>query len=140
MVTPLIRPIGTPVSVVLIHPISSEEFVLGGIISRVRTESPKGIEIQLDAISDDTRRAFAMFIVQRERRSLTPPPLLSRPPPAHAPPPIISAGEEQRVPTPSPLPLEAPVEHPTSYIARASTPPSGTMFPEVPRHPLPPAR
>lgn len=64
MVTPLVRPVGSAVQVVLIHPHVVDEFVLAGKVTRVRIQPPKGIEIRLQPISETQQRDFQSFLAQ----------------------------------------------------------------------------
>lgn|GEM_PF-1890371 len=62
LVTPVLRPIGTPVQMILVHPESDEEFILVGHIVRLNQQSPKGVEIAFDALDDERRAEFHSFI------------------------------------------------------------------------------
>lgn len=88
LVTPLVRPIGSPVVVLLIHPITGEEVALTGVVSRVSTDAPLGIEIQLDEITAENRAAFAAYLAGRDPYSQRPGIRgLPAPEPEPAPPP-----------------------------------------------------
>jgi len=62
MVTPVVRPVGSPVAVVLVHPETKLEFVLSGKIARVRLEAPKGVEIRLTPLTVGDIQAFDGFL------------------------------------------------------------------------------
>jgi hypothetical protein len=62
MATPLIKESGADVALIIIHPISEQEFLLMGKVERVCRERPKGMEIKLDKLSDEEREAFKTFV------------------------------------------------------------------------------
>lgn len=66
MVTPVVRPVGSPVAVVLVHPESKQDFVVSGRIARVRLEAPKGVEIRLNPLTSADQEAFSAFLDGRQ--------------------------------------------------------------------------
>jgi hypothetical protein len=63
--TPVLKPVGTSVEVVVVHPASREEWVLRGHVL-VSSETGRGrgpmLEVALADLSEDTRQAFRRFI------------------------------------------------------------------------------
>jgi hypothetical protein len=62
LVTPVLKPVGTPVALHMVHPVTEEEFVLTGIVARLHTRRPKGIEIHLPEMTRQVRTRFRDFI------------------------------------------------------------------------------
>lgn len=60
--TPLLRPIGSEVSLVVVHPASDEEFELYGTVARIQEGPPKGMGIRLGGFEGEEREAFKRFI------------------------------------------------------------------------------
>jgi Tfp pilus assembly protein PilZ len=62
MATPLIKETGAEVALIIIHPLTEHEFLLMGRVGRVCRERPKGMEIQLEKLSEKQRSAFKTFV------------------------------------------------------------------------------
>ncbi len=62
LVTPVLRPIGTEVQMIMVHPETDEEFVLTGQIVRLNEATPKGIEIKFHDDTNRRRTAFRRFV------------------------------------------------------------------------------
>lgn len=62
LVTPVLRPIGTEVQMIMVHPETDEEFVLTGQIVRLNEATPKGIEIKFHDDTNRRRNAFRRFV------------------------------------------------------------------------------
>ncbi len=60
--TPLVRPLGSEVALVVVHPSSDEEFELTGTVARIQEGPPKGMGIRLTQFKAEEREAFARFI------------------------------------------------------------------------------
>lgn len=61
MATPVIKETGAEVALVVIHPETEQEFILGGKVARVCTEAPKGMEIKLST-TEEEKAAFLEFV------------------------------------------------------------------------------
>lgn len=62
LVTPVLKPVGTPVALHMVHPATDEEFVLTGVVARLHTRRPKGVEIHLPELTRKLRSSFRDFI------------------------------------------------------------------------------
>ena len=60
--TPLLQPVGTEVSLLVVHPDSDQEFELVGAVARIQHGSPRGLGIRLNHLSDEQRVAFRRFV------------------------------------------------------------------------------
>ncbi|MEW5853325.1 MAG: PilZ domain-containing protein [Myxococcota bacterium] len=82
--TPVLRAVGTTVSLVVVHPLSSNEFTLRGMVAEVQAERPRSMRIVFDGLDDGRRRAFLRFMETGESPALPPPP-----PPPDVEPPVV---------------------------------------------------
>ena len=62
LVTPITHPVGTVVALHMVHPYTSDEFVLWGVVVRIHHTAPKGLEIRHHAIDDRVREDFRAFV------------------------------------------------------------------------------
>lgn len=63
LATPVIKPVGSELSLVVVHPDTEAEVTLYGYVERVRTDRPKGMEIRLQpALTADQQAAFQRFV------------------------------------------------------------------------------
>jgi hypothetical protein len=62
LVTPVLKPVGTSVALHMVHPATDEEFVLTGVVARLHTRRPKGVEIHLPDLTRKLRSRFRDFI------------------------------------------------------------------------------
>ncbi|MCP4501302.1 MAG: PilZ domain-containing protein [Deltaproteobacteria bacterium] len=62
LVTPVLRPIGSPVQMIMVHPDTDDEFILTGSIVRVNDQKPKGIEIGFTGLDNQRRQDFSNFV------------------------------------------------------------------------------
>lgn len=60
--TPVLRDVGEPVQLVVVHPISDEEFVVPGVVAAVHAQRPKRLEIHFDLRSAGALAAFDEFV------------------------------------------------------------------------------
>jgi len=79
MVTEALRPVGSRVAVVMIHPQTEAEFVLAGQISRVRVERPRGLEVKIDHLPTYEHASFGRFLAGEDPLAATPLPSLTLP-------------------------------------------------------------
>ncbi|MEQ9503713.1 MAG: PilZ domain-containing protein [Deltaproteobacteria bacterium] len=88
LTTPVLREQGTKVALNMIHPDSEEEFVLTGSIASVCMDTPKGMEIHLDRMSDSALAGFREYVTTG-----VPPEVPERVPSAEAVPASIPTEE-----------------------------------------------
>lgn len=60
--TPVLKPVGSPVRLAMVHPRSERELPLAGVVTRLHQERPKGIEIQFTRTTLTLQDAFATFV------------------------------------------------------------------------------
>jgi Tfp pilus assembly protein PilZ len=60
--TPLVRPLGSEVSLVVVHPASDEEFELVGTVARLQEGPPKGMGIRFAHFEGEEKEAFKRFM------------------------------------------------------------------------------
>lgn len=60
--TPLVRPLGSEVSLVVVHPASDEEYQLVGTVVRIQEGPPKGMGIRLSGFGGEEKEAFRRFV------------------------------------------------------------------------------
>lgn len=60
--TPLVKPLGSEVSLVIVHPASDEEFELVGTVARIQDGPPKGMGIRFTDFGGEERDAFKRFM------------------------------------------------------------------------------
>jgi hypothetical protein len=85
IMTPLLRPVGSAVAVVLVHPESQAEFVLKGKVARVRVEQPRGLEVAADAVPPADYPALGRFLIGADPYAATPLPIPEPVPASDAP-------------------------------------------------------
>lgn len=61
MNTPVLREVGAPVGLIMIHPDSEREFLVTGTVARV-SQAPKGMELTLDPVTPKLERRFREFV------------------------------------------------------------------------------
>jgi len=62
MNTPLLRPVGAPVALIVIHPESEREFLFRGTVARVEDEPAKSMELELDPVTEKLVARFYDFV------------------------------------------------------------------------------
>lgn len=60
--TPLVRPLGSEVSLVVVHPATDEEFELIGTVARIQEGPPKGMGIRFSHFEGDEKESFKRFM------------------------------------------------------------------------------
>lgn len=60
--TPVVRPVGSEVSLVVVHPVTDEEFELTGTVVRHQDGPPKGMAIRLTHFGERDREDFKHFV------------------------------------------------------------------------------
>ncbi|MCA9556560.1 MAG: PilZ domain-containing protein, partial [Myxococcales bacterium] len=79
MATPVIKPEGTGIVLILVHPNTEEEYVLSGSVARVCREPPKGMEVHFPPPSAAEMPPLWTFV--RTGHLPRPPPKADTPPP-----------------------------------------------------------
>ncbi len=62
MATPLLKEEGAPVTLVVVHPDSENEFLIDGEVARVCREPPKGMDVRFAAPDAEQLEAFSVFV------------------------------------------------------------------------------
>lgn len=60
--TPVLRAVGSPVSLAMVHPLTEQELVLTGLVMRLHQQRPKGMEIQFTSATLARKHAFERFV------------------------------------------------------------------------------
>jgi hypothetical protein len=63
LVTPLLRDVGSPVSLVLVHPLTNNEYVIRGDVESVQAKAPKSLFIRFRSLPATQVKALEDFIV-----------------------------------------------------------------------------
>jgi hypothetical protein len=107
LATPVLKAVGNDVNMVVVHPLTQEEFTLRGVVTAVHVDRPKRMEIVFSEMSADLVTNFAGFVETGVRAATLPP----MPPPG----PELAEGAPRRGHAPPPLPQDA---HPPVSVAR----------------------
>jgi hypothetical protein len=159
--TPVLRPVGSRVNLVVVHPRTQEEFTLVTTVFDLKLDRPKRMLLQFQDLTPDVVRGFAGFI----ETGLPAPSLLPMPPPgppAPRPPPMPRTGDsglQSAIPVdPDDLVVEddglfsvevtgehpIPLPPPPAPLERSLTPGislpvvTGALLQSVPAHAAPP--
>ena len=127
--TPVLRPIGDLVQLVVIHPITDDELALACRVGEVSLGSPtqaKGMTLELPALDEALVRAFGAFLAGESSPTPEPSAPTAEAPPA-VPPPIelaepVALVEPPPVPAAQPSPTAGAQSHPALRQAVARDP------------------
>ncbi len=60
--TPVLRPAGERVTLIVVHPVTDEEFRLPGVVARAHSDRPKRLEIHFHGITPSVLNAFRAYV------------------------------------------------------------------------------